>query len=110
MGAGILNQCSSALPEVVKSFPTISRYYSRLRSTVSRRIWAERAAVPVCSRYCQAMVELLCSVSRAVKHEDLPISFMKTWEMEDGWVSSDRGWEIWTGTMERFAVDWKCPS
>jgi hypothetical protein len=132
--AGILNQCSSALPAVLKSFPTISRYYSRLRSTVSRRIWAERAAVPVCSRYCQAMVELLCSVARVVNSEEvmLPISFMKTWdkiavdaatplpmpemkngcdwEVEDGWVSSDRGWEIWTGTMKRFAVDWKIPS
>jgi len=132
--AGILNQCPSALPEVVKSFPTISWYYSRLRSTVSRRIWAERAAVPVCSRYCQAMVELLCSVTRAINNEVvmMPISFMTTWEktavdaatplpmpetnngcnweVEDGWVSSDRGWELWTGTMKRFAVDWKSPS
>jgi hypothetical protein len=132
--AGILNQCSSALSETVKSFPTLSRYYSRLRSTVSRRIWAERAASPVCSRYCQAMVELLCSVTRAVNDEKviLPLSFMTTWksiavdaamplpmpetnstcnwEVEDGWVSSDRGWELWTGTMERFAVEWKSPS
>merc|ERR1712194_478746 len=30
--------------------------------------------------------------------------------VEDGWVSSDRGWELWTGTMERFAVEWKSPS
>jgi hypothetical protein len=132
--AGILNQCSSALPVVVKSFPTISRYYSRLRSTVSRRIWAERAAVPVCSRYCQAMVELLCSVTRVVNNEGrmLPISFMTAWEkivvdaatplpmpetkngcnweVDDSWVSSDRGWEIWTGVMKRFAVDWKSPT
>lgn len=132
--AGILNQCPSALPKVVKSFPTISRYYSRLRCTVSRRIWAERAAVPVCSRYCQAIVELLCSVTRVVNNDDvmLPSSFLTTWEktavdaatplpmpeggngsdweVEDGWVSSDRGWEIWTGTMKRYAVDWKIPS
>jgi len=132
--AGILNQCPSALSVVVKSSPTLSRYYSRLRGTVSRRIWAERAAVPVCSRYCQAMVELLCSVTRVVNNDDivLPIPFLKTWEktvvdaatplpipeaksgddweVEDGWVSSDRGWEIWTGTMKRFAVDWKVPS
>jgi len=139
--SGILNQnyyrdqrkTSSALSAVVKTSPTLSRYYARLQSTVSRRIWAERAAVPVCSRYCQAMIELLCSVTRAVKNEvDLPSSFMSTWErtavdaatplsmpeskeqcnweLEGGWLSSDRGWEIWTGTIERFAVDWKSPS
>jgi len=80
--AGILNQCPRALSEVVKSFPTLSRYYARLRSTVSRRIWKERAAVPVCSRYSQAMVELLCSVTRAIGNEKviLPISFLATWE------------------------------
>ncbi|VEU40597.1 unnamed protein product [Pseudo-nitzschia multistriata] len=132
--AGILNQCPRALSEVVKSTSTLSCYYARLRSTVSRRLWAERAAVPVCSRYSQAMVELLCSVTRAVAKEDvvLPISFLTTWdktemdaatplplpsthtgcdwEVQDGWVSSDRGWEIWTGTMKRFAVDWETPS
>merc|ERR1712157_656306 len=97
-------------------FPTLAQYYARLRNTVSRRIWAERAAVPVCSRYAQAMIELLCSVTRAVnKTVNLPSSFMVTWarstvdastplpmpetkkggnwEVEDGWISSDRGWE-----------------
>ena len=133
--AGILNQYPSALSVVVKSSPTLSRYYARLRSTVCRRVWAERAAVPISSRYCQAMIELLCSVTRAVNNaDDLPSSFMSTWkkiavdaatplpfpeietkeqcnwELDDGWISSDRGWEIWTGTIERFAVDWKTPS
>jgi hypothetical protein len=133
--AGILNQYPSALSVVVKSSPTLSRYYARLRSTVCRRVWAERAAVPVSSRYCQAMIELLCSVTRAVNNaDDIPSSFMSTWEkiavdaatplpfpdietneqsnweLEDGWISSDRGWEVWTGTIERFAVDWKTPS
>ena len=131
--SGILNQYPSALSTVVKEVPTLSRYYARLRSTVSRRVWAERAAVPVCSRYCQAMVELLCSVTHAVKYTtDMPPSFMSTWkkvtvdaampipmperkeqynwELEDGWISSDQGWETWTGTMERFSVDWATPS
>ena len=60
--AGILNRCPGALLRVVHSFPTLARFYGRLRSTVSRRVWAERAAVPVCSRYSQAMIELLASV------------------------------------------------
>lgn len=132
--AGILNRCPSALISVVQSTPTLGRYYSRLPGTVARRVWAERAAIPVCSRYSQAMVELLCSVSLAVDSTSLPASFLRQWktvavdaatplpfpeskesdgvdwEVEDGWISSDRGWEIWTGTIERLAVDWKTPT
>ena len=57
--AGILNKCPEALLEAVSLFPTLARYYGRLESTVARRVWAERAAVPVCSRYVQAMICLL---------------------------------------------------
>jgi hypothetical protein len=132
--AGILNLLPSALISVVRSLPTIGRYFARLRGTVARRVWGERAAMPVCSRYSQAMVELLCSVTRAVDSVNLPPSFyvhwnlesvdaatplalpnrkelqVSDWEVEDGWVSSDRGWEIWTGTVEVLEVDWKTPT
>merc|ERR1712032_194509 len=43
----------------------------------------------------------------------LPMPELKeqhNWELEDGWISSDRGWEIWTGAVKRFAVKWKTPS
>ncbi|KAG7353154.1 HECT-domain ubiquitin-transferase [Nitzschia inconspicua] len=131
VAAGILNQCPSALGQVVKAFPTIAHYYARLRSTVARRVWAERAAMPVCSRYSQAIVELLCAVSRAVKVLELPTTFSSPWEnptvdaatplpfpsstgldweVMDGWISSDREWEIWIGRVDRQAVNWKTPS
>jgi hypothetical protein len=135
--AGILNRCPKALSHTVRSLPTLARFYGRLHSTVSRRVWAERAAVPVCSRYAQAMIELLASVKRATAEESLSDDFLKAWrttsvdaatplsvplvynsnssgyscwEAEQGWVSSDSGWEIWTGTVEYQAVDWKTPS
>ena len=131
--AGILNSCPSALAKVVESIPTLARFYGRLHSTVARRVWAERAAVPVCSRFSQAMIELLCSVRRSVQNSELSQEFMRywnvaavdaatplplppalcapsNWEAGDGWVSSDLGWEIWTGTAECLPVDWKTPS
>ena len=37
-------------------------------------------------------------------------SALSSWEAEEGWVSSDAGWEIWTGTVEYMAVEWKTPS
>ncbi|KAL3924851.1 MAG: hypothetical protein SGILL_000791 [Bacillariaceae sp.] len=130
--AGILRTSPKALSAVVTSLPTLANFFARLRGTVARRIWAERAAMPVCSRYCQAMVELLCSVSSSVKIAHLPSSFMSTWETiwvdaatpvpleapkdnpdwesEHGWISTDRNLEVMTGSVERFAVDWKTPS
>ena len=136
--AGILNKCPEALLEAVSLFPTLARFYGRLESTVSRRVWAERAAVPVCSRYAQAMIELLAGVKRAVSRVDMPKEFLKFWgkisvdaatplptgiarvpaltsaeshwESDDGWVSSDTSWELWTGTVEYQAVDWETPS
>merc|ERR1712129_379111 len=29
---------------------------------------------------------------------------------DEGWVCSDLGWEIWSGTVDIMAVDWKAPS
>lgn len=83
------------------------------------------------------MVELLCSVNHAVNVSDqflfppdflsrwnstevdaatpLPVprqtdlSSERDWQVEEGWVSSDLGWELWTGTIQRLAVDWKTP-
>jgi hypothetical protein len=63
--AGIINKSPSALSQVMRSSPTVSNFYQRLQNTVLRRVWAERAAVPVCSRYVQALVELLASLRLA---------------------------------------------
>jgi hypothetical protein len=143
--AGILNISPEALLPTIESLPTVSRFYARLQSTVVRRVWAERAAVPVCSRYAQALIDLLSSVRRAlqlaqpnVPHASCPeqlwvdaatpIPFngitpltkklshdtsspaFSSWEWEDGWLSSDAGWEVWTGSVQCMAVDWKAPS
>ena len=130
--AGILNICPTALCNVISRVPLIANYFGRLESTTSRRMWAERAAVPICSKYCQALIELLNSVKRASRlNTDLPSAFVpnkiwvdaatplpfyqnsfsknKSWEWGDGWVSCDEGWETWTGTVEIFAVEWKQP-
>lgn len=133
--SGILNSFPQSLTSIVEQYPTLSRYYSRLLSTVSRRIWAERAASPICSRYAQAMIELLCSVKRAVNLATLPDTFMRNWkviavdaatpiplpdghfcdsyvgwESDEGWVLSDTSHEIWTGTVSILPVAWKTPS
>ena len=131
--AGILNKCPTALCHVVSRVPVIAKYFGRLESTTSRRMWAERAAIPISSKYCQAMIELLNSVKRASRMgADLPSAFgpnkiwvdaatplpfdpkyssskEKNWEWGDCWISSDEGWETWTGTVEIFAVEWKQP-
>lgn len=133
--AGILNSYPRALISVVDSYPTLSRYYGRLLSTVARRTWAERAASPICSRYVQAMIELLCSVRRSVTLIEPPNAFMRYWktievdaatpmpfterkpcdpllgwESQEGWVSSDTGYEIWTGSLNILPVKWKTPT
>jgi len=137
--SGILNKNPRVLSKALESSPTLARFYGRLQSSVTRRVWAERAAVPVSSRYVQALVELLASVKRSVAVSTaLPKAFSKFWgvysvdaatplplktlsqdpshsnesfwESEDGWVSSNSGWEIWSGSVEYVAVDWKTPS
>ena len=133
--AGILNQNQKVFMPSLKGHHTLARYFGRLQNTVTRRLWAERAAVPVCSRYAQSLVELLTSVNRSVKAEsDIPKEFSQlwgkiyvdaatpipfssmtddqseNWESTEGWVSSDSGWEVWTGVVEMKPVVWKVPS
>lgn len=138
--AAILNLCPESLTGAIKALPTVANYFSRLLSTVTRRMWAERAALPVCSRYAQAMIELLSSVRTAVElcqgspapllgseisvDAATPIPIKRSieansseaegngesWEWDEGWVSSDSGWEVWTGTLEVKVADWKAPS
>eukprot|EP00934_Nitzschia_sp_Nitz4_P003374 Nitzschia sp. Nitz4//scaffold7_size249615//139053//145349//NITZ4_001183-RA/size249615-processed-gene-0.357-mRNA-1//-1//CDS//3329558460//3364//frame0 len=136
--AGILNTYPEALVGVVEKYPTMRRFYGRLRNTTARRAWAERAALPVCSRYVQSMFELLASVKSAVRMFSFPSNFMKywnkrvvdaatplplpksfapeemdieaNWEVDDGWATSDDDWEVWTGIVEMKAVDWETPS
>lgn len=152
--SGILNLNPKLFPGVLTS-NTIAAFFGRLPSTVARRVWAERAALPVCSRFVQAMVELLTSVKRAVGEvyagglpphferfwtrtlvdaatpvpftptivndaESLPrlstaesrsfSSNAKCWEAYDGWVSSDEAWDVWLGSVEYMAVEWKPPA
>jgi hypothetical protein len=137
--AGVLNQNQEVLSRSLLQTPTLSRYFGRLQSTVARRLWAERAAIPVCSRYAQGLVELLTSVHRSVAvSKGLPTDFCRFWgniqvdaatplplctaigkphtprgqfwESDEGWMSSDSGWEVWTGTVVFMPVDWKTPS
>ena len=143
--AGILNTCPQALPFAASRIPTIANCLGRLESTVLRRTWAERASVPVCSKYVQSYVELLTSVKRALRlcpdtsipsfissmsvqvdaatplsstpscshDQDDPannISECNSWECSEGWLVSNTGWEVWTGTVETMQVEWKMPS
>jgi hypothetical protein len=64
--SGILDMCPEAFPLAVQRLPSLANFYGRLEGTVSRRVWAERAAVPICSKYVQAYVELLLSVKRTM--------------------------------------------
>jgi len=137
--AGILNMNPAVMSSALGASPTLARYFGRLESTVARRLWSERAALPVCSRYAQSLVELLTSVQQSVSiSTDLPTEFTKFWgkldvdaatplplsssiekpiarhgdfwESDEGWISSDTGWEVWTGTVQYLPVDWKTPS
>jgi hypothetical protein len=133
--SGVLNQNPNILSPSLKEKPTLARYFGRLQSTVARRLWAERAAFPVCSRYAQSLIELLTSVHRSSKpSDDLPIEFCQFWdkifvdaatplsivsdtdspcdfwESDEGWVSSDMGWVVWTGVVQINPCSWKVPS
>lgn len=132
--AGILNMCPSALIHVCSRIPVIAKYFERLESTVSRRVWAERAAAPVCSKFSQSMIELLASVKRAQRLclnapsvvyncirvdaatplplQSNPRNVDKTnnWEWDKGWIGSNEGWEVLTGTVEIMTpAEWKVP-
>lgn len=129
--SGILNESPQSFTPIGSYLPVVESYYERLQNTVLRRMWAERAAVPICSRYVQALIELIASARRtslltlSPNHLSvdaatplpscLPKETTKTdsnisWEWEEGWVESDFGWEVWIGSVECMAVDWKTPS
>ena len=63
--SGILNLYPESLSKAMSRLPTLKSYFERLESTVARRVWTERASVPITSRYVQAMIELLCSVNKS---------------------------------------------
>merc|ERR1711879_209542 len=117
--AGILNIYPSAIHRTVERIATLKRYFRRFESTIARRIWAERAAVPVCSRYIQSLLELLSAIKKS-GFEFSPLSVDAAtplplpdrnghWEWEEGWAQSDEGWDLCTGTVKTLAVDWKIP-
>lgn len=136
--AGIVNSNPSIFSNITRSSSTLARYFGRLPSTVLRRVWAERAAVPVCSRYVQSMIELLCAVKNAVKvTQDLPDDFQKywgsfdvdaatpipldnslelpdvssdeLWQSKEGWACSNSNWVTWLGRLNYEEVKWKPP-
>ncbi|KAL7566238.1 hypothetical protein ACA910_011302 [Epithemia clementina (nom. ined.)] len=110
--------------------PTLARYYGRLHGTVARRAWAERAAYPICSRYFQAILELLFSVRRSFeKASGLPDDFLRYWksyeveasaprclpleqdsgvdlQLEEGWIANE---EVWIGCLTYSELLWTKP-
>lgn len=121
---GILNMNPDALSECVGRLPTLHSYFRRIESTVARRIWAERAAVPVCSRYVQAFIELTSAVKKTSWYQihgnpisvdaatplPLPHDESCNWEWDEGWITSDNGYHLFSGVVECMAVEWKTPS
>ena len=61
--SGILTLYPESLSKAMSRLPTPKSYFERLEGTVACRVWTERAAVPITSRYVQAKIELLCSVN-----------------------------------------------
>jgi len=143
--SSILNIYPQTLQMVMSRVPTLNSLFGRLEYTVIRRVWAERAAVPVCSKYTQAYMELLSSVRRSRRlcspdtypsgiplHMETisvdaatPMSFVnlmnkefpsditrehvENFEWNEGWITCDVGWEVWTGSVEIMSVDWTPP-
>ncbi len=136
--SSILNISPKSLQALPSSQSTIRNYYSRIFSTVSRRMWAERSALPICSLYIQSFIDLSSSVRKAKNIDPklaiaptlkikvdaaTPIPFVlkekiikensnpsNSWEWDEGWLNCDAGWELWTGYIEYHAVDWTTPS
>jgi hypothetical protein len=134
--AAILNMTPQVLTRSLSQSNTLARYFGRLPSSIVRRIWAERAASPICSRYTQAMIELLAAVRRSVVRstDRLSNEFLNFWNKinveascprpltpsllptEESMHPLDtdgimiRNEEIWTGAIEYEEIDWKKPS
>ena len=138
--SAILNMAPEAFVGAINSIPSLGKFFSRFPGTVARRVWAERAAMPICSRYVQSYIELLASVQRAIVVMQPPVSFLHdweriqvdaampiplkdssmlnveidpnelNWECGDGWLSNDTAWEVWSGVAEFIVGDWKSPS
>jgi hypothetical protein len=132
--SGVLNAKPHVFAAAVSSSRTLARFFGRLPSAVVRRIWAERAATPVCSRYLQAMIELLAAVRRSVAISDnLPEEFLTFWNKIDVEASCPRPLSpflslgeslhpldtdgimianevVWIGSLEYKAISWKKPT
>lgn len=123
--AGLFHLCTlGSFEKILQRLPTVRHFYMRLESTVSRRMWAERAATPVTSRYVQALIELLSSVKicgwEGMKEvsvdaatpiqQSFSLPDSRSWETDGGLVSSDEGWNCWLGVVECMSVEWMTPS
>ena len=62
--SGILNEYPESFA-VVSQMSTLKNWYARLGTTVAQRLLAERAAVPICSKYAQALIELLSAMRKS---------------------------------------------
>jgi len=121
--SGLVNLCTSKMfDERLSQYPTIKNYFRRLPSTTVRRIWAERAAIPISSRYLQSMLELITSLENIgwAGFENVAVDaatpipkfndYHANWESDEGWISSDTGWVIWLGSVEYLSVEWVSPT
>jgi len=127
--SSLLNTCPQSWNIQMSQLPTLKNVFERLESTTSRRMWAERAALPVCSKYLQSLFELQSSLNRfPTMRRDVSKSIMVDastpqplelncngldsqhhWECTESWVCSDSAWEVWTGSVEYFSVEWDAP-
>ena len=130
--SAIIESCPAALGRAVSESPTLQRVLGRLNSIAARRIWAERAASPVSSRYTQGLIELIASIRSAAGPTRLPFSSGELWstfavdassprpleaavaqgshvdwESDGGWIQSG---DVWTGSLHLEEVKWQKPS
>jgi len=67
----ILNSCHLDWDVKVPSINSLTKVLRNLKTTTVRRLWAERAAFPICSRYLQSLIDLNSSIKRITSLHEL---------------------------------------
>lgn len=110
------------------SLTSVRNILEDIGSSVARRIWAERASFPICSRYLQSNVETACCLYNTLDQRNICFKYgdeiledattptslhfehttsnSSSWEQDEGWLCSDRNWHVWFGTVEYFPIEW----
>lgn len=116
---------------ISSALTSVSNILEDIGSSVARRIWAERASFPICSRYLQSNVEIACCLYNTLHQRNICFKYgdeiledaatpaslhfehttcnSSSWEQDEGWLCSDRNWHVWLGTVEYFPVEWTFP-